>query len=193
MCLLIPQPTLTNVSRAHKRKWLIFSFNPGPAEPRNIWETLTILLCVARKYLDALVSTSYWYLYIGPLPLMAKRLINQLYRLIVPALVNTELNYLLSPSITGFLCFYIFDTWAQYRLAAPNDKRATGLTANDNLWPHRPPAASHNRHNIAIVTGARGQLLHTVILHLPKLCNKSCNATVHVSNMHTGRYKRHLD
>ena len=134
-----------------------------------------------------------WYLYIGPLPLMAKRLINQLYRLIVPALVNTELNYLLSPSITGFLCFYIFDTWAQYRLAAPNDKRATGLTANDNLWPHRPPAASHNRHNIAIVTGARGQLLHTVILHLPKLCNKSCNATVHVSNMHTGRYKRHLD
>ena len=31
-----------------------YSTNPGPAEPRSIWETLTNLICVARKYLYVL-------------------------------------------------------------------------------------------------------------------------------------------
>ena len=30
------------------------TFNPGPAERRNIWATPTNLLCIARKYLYAL-------------------------------------------------------------------------------------------------------------------------------------------
>ena len=35
---------------------LAVDLNPGPAEPRNIWETLTNLLCITRKYPDALAD-----------------------------------------------------------------------------------------------------------------------------------------